>query len=165
MSYRIPATTVQFGTVLDLQVEPNASTRIRVDDWAGWLLCAGENGFELAPGRCKLFLFPAAPRDGAPGTDYRAATTGYERWHKRPAARVDIHDVPAHLGCCQGRVLRIGYRSDKWGRRGAYHDYDHDFCESDGMPPLLYTDTASLAGASAAVLVGGDMVIREDGIS
>ncbi|MGV1080696.1 MAG: hypothetical protein ACOYD1_12765 [Candidatus Nanopelagicales bacterium] len=163
--YRYPATQVRLGFVLDLTIEPNADVRMRIDDWAGWLMCCGENGFELQPGRAKLFLFAPAPDEGARTRDYSAAARAFERWHKREAKQVDRHEVPDKLVHCQGRVLRIGYRSDKWGKRGQSHDYDHDFCERDGLPPLLYTDAAKIDKSRGAVLVGGDMVITEGGIA
>ena len=73
-------------------------------------------------------------------------------------------DVPDAIEWRQGRVLRIGYRSDKWSRRGAMHDYDHDFTEAGHRPPLIYTNTQSLGRARAALITGGDMAITEGGI-
>lgn len=163
--YRYPPTSVRLGFVLDLTIEPNPDARVRIDDWDGWLMCCGENGFELPPGRAKLYLFAPAPDDSAKRRDYSAATRAYELWHKREAERVDVHEVPDRVKCCQGRVLRIGYRSDKWGRRGKAYDYDHDFCERDGLPPLLYTDVADIGKARGAVIVGGDMTITQEGIA
>jgi hypothetical protein len=163
--YKYPATTVKLGFVLDLTIEPNAEQRIRIDEWCGWLMCCPENGFELQAPRGKLFLWSPQPEQGARERDYSAATRAYERWHKRDAKRVNLHDVPDKLTHCQGRVLRIGYRSDKWGKRGQSHEYDHDFLEHNGLPPLLYTDVKRLDKARGAVLVGGSMVIREGGIS
>ena len=163
--YRIPPRTVKLGTVLDLQIEVNVNTRVRIDEWAGWLLVCPENGFELAPGRSKLYLFAPLPDgEASERVNYDAATRAYERWHKRDAARVDVHKVPDRFTCLQGRVLRIGYRSDKWGARGKSHDYDHDFCEGDALPPLLYTNKRGL-NSDGAVIVGGDMTITERGIA
>jgi hypothetical protein len=165
--YRVPPQAVRLGYVLDLHVEVNATTRVRIDEWAEWCMCCGDNGFELPPGRSKLYLFAPLPdkKPASEDTNYSAATRAYERWHKREAKRVDVYDVPDRIVHCQGRVLRIGYRSDKWGQRGKGHDYDHDFCERDGLPPLLYTDTRDVARARGAVLVGGDMTITEEGIA
>ncbi len=165
--YRIPPQTARLGFVLDLHVEVNSETRIRIDEWGGWLMCCGENGFDLPPGRSKLFLFAPLPdeRSADERADYTAATKAYERWHKREAKQVDVYDVPDRIVHCQGRVLRIGYRSDKWGQRGKGCDYDHDFCERDGLAPLLYTDVKDISKARGAVLVGGDMVITEGGIA
>lgn len=164
--YRVPPQTVRLGHVLDLHVEVNADTRVRIDEWHTWLMCCGENGFDLQPGRAKLFLFaPMRDDSDASERDRSAATRAYERWHKREAKRVDVYDVPDTFRHCQGRVLRIGYQSDKWGQRGKGHDYDHDFCERDGLPPLLYTDVRDISKARGAVLVGGDMVITEGGIA
>lgn len=163
--YKYPPTTVKLGFVLDMQLEPNPEVRLRIEEWRDWLMACGENGFELPPGRGKLFLFAPVELDDASRRDMSAATRAYERWHRREAGRVDMYDVPDELAHLQGRVLRIGYRSDKWGRRGSEHDYDHDFCEGDALPPLLYTDKKNLSDSRGAVLVGGDMVITEGGIA
>lgn len=163
--YKYPPTQARLGFVLDLTIEPNGEQRIRIDEWRNWLMCVGENGFDLRAGRGKLFLF-APQADGEPRQrDFSAAARAYERWHKREAKKVSTFVVPDALRHCQGRVLRIGYRSDKWGQRGKSHDYDHDFLERDGLPPLLYTDTKNIDRARGAVLVGGSMVITEGGIA
>jgi hypothetical protein len=165
VQYSIPARTVKFGLVLDLLVQPDATTRVRIDEWRGWLMCVGENGFELSPGRAKLFLFRRGNDEVPAARDYERGARAYERWHKRVAVRVDQYDVPDELCYKQGRVLRIGYSSDKWTARGRRRAYEHDFCEEGGRPPMLYTDKASIARCRGAVLVGGDMVISEEGIA
>lgn len=162
--YRVPARTVQLGTVLDLHLELNATQRAFVKEWSGWLMCIPEHGFELARGSSKLFLFKPAELEQLEGMG-AAAIRAYQRWHKRHPDAVESHEVPDHLGHLQGRVLRIGYRSDKWGARGNTIDYDHDFTERGALPPKLYTDSAELEQARGAVLVGGDMTITARGIA
>src|SRR4029077_13605581 len=114
-------------------------------------MVCGENGFELQPGRSKLFLFRQSDDEQARARDYSRAARAYERWHKREAKRVDVQDVPDELKHYQGRALRIGYSSDKWGARGKRRAYEHDFTGRGGRPPLLYTDKASIARSRAAV--------------
>src|SRR4029077_5345051 len=113
-----PATTVRLGLVLDLVVKVDAGTLLRVDEWRDWAMVCGENGCELQPGRSKLFLFRQSDDEQARARDYSRAARAYERWHKREAKRVDVQDVPDELKHYQGRALRIGDRSGKWGARG-----------------------------------------------
>jgi len=158
-SYRVPPVTVQLGTVLDLRIE-RGQTRTFIDDWAGWLLLTDERGMDST--RPRLWLLPPTRTGGEPGAEGTAAGDTYDRWHKRPPATVEELHAPDEIGHLQGRVLAIGYRSDKWGRRGEVHDYDHDF--TDGKAPKLYTSHASLETSVGAVIVGGDMRITERGI-
>lgn len=162
---RVPATTVHFGTVLDLTLE-QGEMRIRIDEWNGWHMLVSPNAFELAPGRARIFLVRGklARKQDLQGDELDSAQTAYERWHQRDAKLIGELNVPDAIEWQQGRVLRIGYRSDKWSRRGARHDYDHDFTERGHKPPLLYTSTRALERAAAAIIVGGDMAITEEGI-
>jgi hypothetical protein len=162
---RIPATTVRIGSVLDLTFE-RGQERIRVDEWHGWHVLIPENAFDVAPGRARIFLVRGQLRgkEQLQGDELDRAQTAYERWNQRDAMLVGELDVPDEINHRQGRALRIGYRSDKWSRRGTTHDYDHDFTERGHRPPLLYTNTPNLARARAALLVGGDMSITEGGI-
>lgn len=163
--YRIPRRIVQLGEVLDVQLEPTPSERLTLTEWRGWLVAIPEHGFELPPGAAKLFLFKPNPVETAE-TMKPAAARAYQRWHKRlPVDALAGYEVPNHVRQYQGRAVRIGYRSDKWGKRGKAHDYDHDFREHGARPPKLYTDAADLERSTAAVLVGGDMHITEGGIA
>lgn len=162
---RVPPVTVQFGTVLDLTLE-QGDMRVRIDEWRGWHVLVPPNAFESAPGRARLFLVRGKleRKENLQGDELDAAQTAYERWHQRDAKLVGDLEVPGSLDHQQGRVLRIGYRSDKWSRRGKGHDYDHDFTERGHRPPLLYTNARTLERSRAALIVGGDMAITEGGI-
>jgi hypothetical protein len=164
-THAIPALTVQYGTVLDLLFAIR-NQRITVTEWRGWHMLVSSRAMEAAPGRAKLFLVRGTFRKKKilRGDEHDLAQEQYERWHQRDALAIgELSGLPDSIGHRQGRVLRIGYRSDKWGRRGETNDYDHDFLE-DGQPPLLYTNTASIEAARAAVIVGGSMAITEGGI-
>jgi len=159
--YHIPAVTVCLGTVLDLRVRQNASTRLTIGDWRDWLMLADENAMDSE--RPRLYLVPGELSADDSREAIGPAAETYERWHKRGYEFVDDVEISeSDIGHLQGRVLVIGYRSDKWG--GESNDYDHDFCEGDGSPPLLYTNRASVDNATAAVIVGGDMRITPRGI-
>lgn len=161
--YTVPQVTVLLGMVLDLQLE-RGNTRTVVDEWAGWALLTTETAMELEPGHAKLILLagelhprrkPLRPVD----------VSTYERWHQRAASELLELDAPDQIGFFQGRVVRLGYRSDKWGRKGQTHDYDHAFTERGHTAPKLYTDTPELARARGAVIVGGDMSVTSRGIA
>lgn len=165
VEYRIPATTVQLGTVLDIDVSDGA-LRLFIDDFKHWLMLTDANGMDAAAGRARLFLVAVPPRtvklEREPGD--RAAET-FGRWHERDAHSVlELDGLPDAISYYQGRVTRIGYRSDKWHKRGAKVDYDHDCRENGARPPKLYTSHADIARARAAVIVGGSMHITERGI-
>lgn len=163
-SYAIPGLTVHYGTVLDLQIE-HRRVRELVTRWKGWAMLVGEHAMRSAPGRARLYLvrgkLAQQKRDAAPKA---AALETYARWHGRGAAFVGELKVPDELAHKHGRVIRIGYRSDKWHRRGTMIDYDHSFLEDGHRAPWLYTDAPTLERSTAAVIVGGDMAITEEGI-
>lgn len=161
--YHVPKVTVQLGTVLDLRVQKDASTRLTIDEWDGWLLLTDENAMDSS--RPRLFLVPGELGQDDSREAVGPAAETYERWHRRGYDFVDNVDVSgASIGFCQGRVMVIGYRSDKWGDPGKTHDYDHDFTEAGAQPPLLYTNRAAIDEATTAVIVGGDMRISPRGI-
>jgi hypothetical protein len=162
--YRAPATTVLLGCVLDLQLEHDGH-RITVTGWEGWAMLTDADAMERAPGRARLYLAPWTPERGrGRGARSHNAEDTYRDWHQRDPLKRVVLDVPDSFGVCQGRVCRIGYRSDKWGRRGKTHDYDHDFRQGGHAAPLLYTDARTLDGARGAVICGGDMRVTERGI-
>jgi hypothetical protein len=160
--HRAPRTTVLLGTVLDLQVEHD-DMRTTVTHWKGWALLADADSMERAAGRARLFLVPFKV-DGPRERQSDDAEDTYWRWHKRNPRKVLQLDVPDTFGALQGRVLRIGYRSDKWTRRGNARDYDHDFREGGALAPLIYTNARTLQGARGACITGGDMRVTERGI-
>lgn len=158
--YHVPPVTVLLGAVLDVRVEAG-TIRTFIDDWDGWLLLTDENAMES--NRPRLFLVASDLADGTQLEAVGPAADTYERWHKREHDGVAEVDVSGNeIGYYQGRVQSIGYRSDKWSGKGTEHDYDHDFTE--GEPPKLYTDRASIEDSRAAVIVGGDMRVTERGI-
>jgi len=166
MSHSVPGLTVLYGSVLDLTIATR-DLRILIDEWHGWQMLVSERAMSSAPGRAKLYLVKGAIRNRAPlmGDEHDRAQEQYERWHLRDAESLgEIIDIPGTIAYRQGRVMRIGYRSDKWTRRGKHRDYDHDFTEDGHRPPWLYTNTRNIERARAAVIVGGDMAITEGGI-
>lgn len=162
-AYAIPGLTVHYGTVLDLQVE-HRRVRELVTRWKGWCMLVGENEMRAAPGRARLYLVRGKLTDTGRSKTKAIAIETYERWHERAPDLIGELTVADEISHRQGRVIRIGYRSDKWNRRGATVDYDHSFLEDGHRAPYLYTDAPSLSKATAAVIVGGDMAITEEGI-
>lgn len=166
--HRVPAVVEQLGTLLDLTVS-SGDHRMRIDDWKGWLLLAPPDAFERKAGQGRLYLVK-----GKLGADFdeeralqilRNAGDTYAKWHKREHERVRALNVADGVGILIGRAERIGYRSDKWGRRGKTHDYDHDFRERGGVPPKVWCDSPHAGKARTAVITGGDFVVRQEGIS
>lgn len=164
MTHRFAPRTVALGTVLDLSIAPSSRERVFVAEWRGWWLLTTPDAMERAPGYARLFLASGRAERTGEAPDGAGAET-YAAWHERDPDRVLELDVPSQLPHLQGRLLRLGYRSDKWGRRGEFEDYEHDFSERAGAPPLIYTDRADIEDSSAALVVGGDMVITERGIA
>lgn len=162
-SYAIPGLTVHYGTVLDLQLE-HRRVRELVTRWKGWAMLVGDRAMRSAPGRARLYLVRGKLEQTARSKAKASALDTYERWHKRAATYVGELEVADEIGHKQGRVIRLGYRSDKWNRKGSMVDYDHSFLEDGHRAPWLYTDAATLAKSTAAVIVGGDMAITEEGI-
>lgn len=160
MTHRVPAITVKLGTVLDCTIA-SGTARAFVDEWKGFQLLTGENAMDARrPG-----LYFVKGRIGPdPDVDAAAAAKTYRRWHERDPAKVGELECDAGT-YCQGRLLRLGYRSDKWGRRGRTVDYDHDFLEEGGTAPLVYTNTRTLEAATTIVVVGGSMRVTERGIA
>lgn len=159
-----PRVLVHYGTVLDLTIE-QGHERVRLDEWHGWHMLVPQNAMDVAPGRARIYLVRGKLEDRTElEGEHDQAQETYARWHQRGADFVGMLDVPDALEWHQGRVLRIGYRSDKWGRRGTEHDYDHDFTEDGHRPPLIYTSSRQLARSRAALIRGGDMAITEGGI-
>lgn len=165
--YAIPSTVVQLGTVLDIDVWVSARERLFIDDWRNWLMATDVTGMDAAPGRARLFLI-AVPPHAVPieeGTISDKAAEAFAMWNDREAGEVlDFDGLPDSIRYYQGRVTRIGYRSDKWHPRGTTVDYDHDCFEDGGKPPKLYTSHPSIEQSRAAVIVGGSMHISERGI-
>lgn len=162
--HKVPALTVKLGTVLDAVIEERGN-RHTVYRWKGMQLLTDANAMEK--GRPKLYLVRGklqATRKLRADADAGAASDTYGEWHKRP------HDLVGELdtrpcGHRLGRMVLIGYRSDKWGRKGETHDYSHDFFEENGVPPLVYADARTLDSARCVVVVGGSMKVTDRGIA
>jgi hypothetical protein len=165
--HKVARVTTLLGVVLDLQLElQGGRKRLLVTEWEGWALLTDNDGMDRAEGRARLYLVPfvdTAGKFNAPRALELGAET-YKRWHERRSDDVLHLDVPDSFAHEQGRVLRIGYRSDKWRRRGDAVDYDHDFREDGATAPKLYTDSRELQAARGAVITGGSMRVTEAGI-
>lgn len=163
---RVPPVIILLGTVLDAELEAGGN-RIRIDEWKGYQVLADHDAFSRKPPHARLYLV----RGKLEGLDHepsdRRVERGlrdYERWHRRQAERIgEIDSKEAKYP--QGRMVTIGYRSDKWGRKGRTHDYTHSFLEDGGRPPLVYSSSRTLAGSHTVVVVGGSMRITERGIA
>ncbi len=167
MTHKIPRVVESLGTILDLTVTHGAH-RLRIDEWKAWQLLAPVDAMHRTHGAGKLYLVAHEL-----GDDFDPTTTErllqqcgetYGVWHQRDAERVRKLETGNGAGVLLGRVERIGYRSDKFGRRGRTHDYDHDFRERGGKPPKLWIDAKTIGAAKTAVISGGDFVVRAEGI-
>ena len=160
---RVPRVTAKLGTVLDCTIA-HGSARAFVDEWKGFQLLTGVNAMDS---RRPCLYFVRGRLGSDPGISERAARAGantYKRWHQRDPARVgELDTEPCEYQ--QGRMLRLGYRSDKWGQRGRAVAYDHDFLEDGGSAPLVYTNTRTLEAATTIIVVGGSMRVTERGIA
>lgn len=162
--YRVPAVTVLLGSVLDLDVA-RYQYRLRVDAFDGWTMLAAENAIDQRPGYAKLYLVKGdmEPTEEPP-EDYDYGSETYSAWYQRDPEKIGDLSVANDIGYYQGRVLRIGYRSDKYHKPGEEVDYDHLFIESGGTAPKIYTDRPRMEDSKTAVIVGGDFKISERGI-
>lgn len=158
--------TIHLGTVLDAELE-HGDQRIEITEWAGYHILADHDAFTRRAPHARLYLVRGhleRPRSEPNEKRVARGLRDYERWHKREPKRIaELDWKPANYP--QGRMVTIGYRSDKWGPRGRRHDYTHSFLEDGGRPPLVYTNTRTLASASTIVVVGGSMRITERGIA
>lgn len=165
-AHKVPDVAMKLGTVLDCMVAEGRH-RHHVSEWRGFQLLTDYDAFERSSPHCHLYLVRG--RLGAlKGRPSRAklehAADGYDRWHKRDPAR--IGELDTGVGRYpQGRLVRIGYRSDKWAKRGKATNYDHDFLEDDGTAPLVYTSARTLGASTTIVVVGGSMLITAAGIA
>ena len=162
--YHVPDVTVSLGQVLDLTVEHDGF-RTTIDEFDGWQMLADENGFEHQPGHAKLFLIEGDLKRMQPvPEEMEQAAETYEEWNKREPEKMGELDTPDDIGYYQGRVIQLGYVSDKWNERGEEEPYDHLFTELGALPPKLYTDRPEIADSKAAIIVGGDFQITQRGI-
>jgi hypothetical protein len=134
------------------------------------LMCCDADAMEREPGTAALYLLRVSSNksrnsNGAKEDERADAETTYQEWHERAPSRVThAEDLPDLIGIYCGRARRIGYRSDKWHKRGTTEDYDHDYTEPQYEMPEVWADNADLALANAIVIVGGNQRITADGI-
>ena len=153
--------TVKLGTVLDCTIA-HGNQRLFVSEWRGFQLLTGEDAMNQRRPR----LYFVRGRLGAdPDVDPDRANATYRRWHDRDPQRVGELATADRCAILLGRMTRIGYRSDKWHRRGRTVDYDHDFLEGRGTAPLVYVDARHVAKVTTVIVVGGSMRVTERGIA
>lgn len=163
-THSVPPVTVCLGKVLDAVIE-HRGKRYTVTKWRGMHMLTDPQALERA--RPRLYLVRGKLERQVrlePGAYAGKASDTYAGWHQRENEKVGELDTRA-AKFAQGRIVLIGYRSDKWEKRGRTHDYSHDFFEGDGTPPLVYTDTRTLDAARTVVIVGGSMRVTEGGIA
>jgi hypothetical protein len=162
--HSVPPVTVALGKVLDAVIELNGE-RYMVKRWRGMHMLTDPQALES--NRPRLYLVRGKMQAQVrlePGAYAGKASDTYAGWHRRENEKVgELDTKPAKYR--QGRIVVIGYRSDKWGRRGEAHDYSHDFFEDNGRPPLVYTDSRTLDAARTVVIVGGSMRVTPEGIA
>lgn len=89
----------------------------------------------------------------------------YTLWHDRePEGVRQSAELPDLINVRVGDALRIGYRSDKWNKRGTTTDYDHDYTEPQYKQPEVWADCADLSKARVIVIVGGNQRVTPEGI-
>lgn len=159
--HHVAVHTASLGTVLDCTIA-DGQQRVFVDEWKGYQLLTNATAFENLPGKAKLYFVRGELADTLRDPHAHPAARARKYWTERePDGVGELETSPcSHL---QGRLVRLGYRSDKWHRKGKTEDYDHDFLES-GMAPLVYTSAPSLAASRCVVVVGGSMRVTKDGI-
>lgn len=159
--HRVAPVTVKLGTVLDCTIA-HGDKRLFVTEWRGFQLLTGEDAMnQLRP---RLYLVRG--RLGAdPGIDPDRANATYRRWHDRDPERVGELETADRVTILLGRMIRLGYRSDKWDRRGRTVDYDHDFQEGRGVAPLVYVDKPNVRSVGTVIVIGGSMRVTERGIA
>lgn len=163
--HHIPAETVRLGQVLDLVTQLGPIRTTWDTELSGWQLLTDSDAMRRRAGQARLYLVRGSLRTPNPAAIGEHAADTYEQWHERAARFVgEIDELPDLIGVYIGRALRLGYRSDKWGREGEHNDYDHDFSERGHTPPEAWADSAELAQARAIVIVGGDMRVTPEGI-
>jgi hypothetical protein len=162
--HRIPRVTAGLGIVLDCTIA-HGQQRAFVEEWKGFHLLTNENAFGAAPGRAKLYFVRGKIAGRAePGAKHGRAAEAYTRWTEYDPDWVGELEGVAPCKYLQGRLMLLGYRSDKWSARRKPVDYEHDFCERGHTPPLVYTSARTLEASKCVVVTGGSMRVTEGGI-
>lgn len=162
----VPRECVQLGVALDLTTECGSKrTTWEGRDVGGMVLACDADAIGRPKGTAAIYLLrEEAPADDSAPPSPDAAET-YRTWHRRDAdGRRELGGLPDVIGVYIGRATRIGYRSDKWHKRGTAEDYDHDYTEPGYVAPEVWADHGDLAKAEAIVIVGGNQRVTAEGI-
>lgn len=154
MKIRLPDALVALGQVLDVVIEHNGRRMVLDFPKPPHWLCTDI-------GRQALYLLPI-PK-GHRGQRFPAGAGGqlgalasvFRTWSDFEPRRASL--VTTRLGRewkARGRVVRIGYRSDKWTNKPT--DYEHDFKAQPRIAQLgtLYRISGSRLKVTAAGITG-----------
>lgn len=165
MTIRVPKELVFLGWVLDATLEREGKIIKVNDDWYGWFMATVPGAEHMPEGRARIYLLSSDSyfAKNKPVTEKAADT--FREWTTNEPQEVFQTEAPDDFGHVQGRMVRLGYKSDKWEKRGQYHDYEHNFTEDDGVAPIVRTDTADIRESKGAVMQGGTMRVTAQGIA
>jgi hypothetical protein len=122
---KLPSALAQLGTVLDVRVEKDGKRERLSWPRGSLLLCADSS-------EKRLWLVPAPGgrsrklTDAQRTKDVESAARVVKRWSDFEAGTVTAAKVSLGKEKLRGRVVSIGYRSDKWS--GKAENYEHE-CE------------------------------------
>lgn len=162
---RVPREIVFLGYVLDAIIERDNQVIKVKNEWHNWFMCTSPGAERLSSGRSSLFLLDSGIYKGIDKKPSQKARQTYYEWTKNNPKQTFETGVPDDFPYVQGRIIRIGYASDKWTRRGRYENYDHDFYDCGGIAPIIRTDKKDIAKSNGAVIKGGSMRITSRGIA
>lgn len=165
-SYGVPPLTIKLGTVLEAAIRMDGKV-IVVHEWRGMQLLTDYDAFERAQPKLYLVRSKASKVSAVEYVSQTAIDRGvrdYYRWTKQQADKLLEVFSAANVNHRHGRMVRLDYRSDKW-HKGRFVEYTHDFTEAGGKPPVVYTNSKTLAAAKTVVAFGGTMTIAKAGIA
>lgn len=121
----MPTRVVRLGRVLDLRVEANG--KIATLSWQAVHALSADTT------RRRLWLYPvkAEKKTKLEDGEFDELAKVYREWKSFPPSGVTRRKVRMGAPAFRGRVLAIGYRSDKW--TGEPKSYEHHF----EKPPRL----------------------------
>lgn len=161
-THRVPAETAMLGHALDLEVEDDEQRWTFPFSPGQMVVLAPADAMDRSPGGGRLFLIRDARHnlEELDGGEYNAAARTYEGWTDGGHRANEVADleVPNHFREKVGRAVRLDYRSDKFGRRGNFTDYTHEFSEPG---PLVYYSDHPVEGYA---LVAGVFQVSPRGI-
>lgn len=161
VSHRVPPKTVLLGQTLELVIAADGGDgHYNAEFGRWWALLAPVDAFERKDGYGRLYLAPLEVVERAsvdPDSETKSADA-YRDWHDGRDPRQElVLEVPDALNQQLGRATRIDYRSDKFGDRGEFVEYTHNFGEPG---PLVYYSSSPEGFA----LVGGGFRVDRRGI-